>query len=61
MINMDATKMIDINCAEDDVKEIDVTLRQDGAVLWVNVDGICVLRICKIGKQLKINDMRSRN
>jgi hypothetical protein len=27
---------------------VDVQIRADGKVLWVNVDGVCVLRICRI-------------
>jgi hypothetical protein len=27
---------------------VEVQFKEDGKVLWVNVDGICVLRICQI-------------
>ena len=27
---------------------VEVSLREDGKVLWVNVDGRCVLRVCQI-------------
>jgi hypothetical protein len=27
---------------------VEVLLREDRSVLWINVDGICRLRICKI-------------
>lgn len=36
---------------------VEVRIREDGTVLWVNVDGICRLRICQIG-HLKLNDDR---
>lgn len=36
---------------------IEVLIRADGGVLWVNVDGICRLRICQI-KEITLNDMR---
>ena len=31
-------------------KQVDVEWREDGTVLWVNVNGVCLLRICKIDK-----------
>ena len=27
---------------------VDVSWREDSTVLWVNVDGTCILRICQI-------------
>jgi hypothetical protein len=27
---------------------VEVSARDDGTVLWVNVNGVCVLRICRI-------------
>lgn len=38
-----------------DIVEVDI--RADGQVLWVNADGLCVLRIQYIG-QLVVNDAR---
>jgi hypothetical protein len=38
-------ELVDITAPEHGV-EIDVS--QDGRVVWVNVDGQCVLRICRI-------------
>lgn len=35
---------LDITAPENTVE---VEARKDGKVLWVNVDGICVLRICQ--------------
>lgn len=29
---------------------VEVLLREDGKVLWVNVDGVCRLRICRVEK-----------
>lgn len=34
---------------------VEVSHSADGTVLWVNVSGICALRICRI-KQLMMND-----
>ena len=33
---------------------VEVQTREDGSVLWINVDGVCVLRICKI-PELHVN------
>lgn len=30
----------------------EIQVRQDGKVIWVNVDGRCVLRVCQIEKLL---------
>lgn len=27
---------------------VDITVREDGKVIWVNVDGVNVLRVCQI-------------
>lgn len=35
--------------AQTDITEpqnVEIQIRNDGKVIWVNVDGICVLRIC---------------
>ena len=29
-------------------KHVEISLSEDRSVLWVNVDGICALRICRI-------------
>jgi hypothetical protein len=39
---------------------VDITVREDGKVVWVNVDGICVLRICQI-PVLDVLDAREPN
>lgn len=36
---------------------VEVELNHDGTVLWVNVDGICRLRICRF-KKIRIIDNR---
>jgi hypothetical protein len=41
--------------------EVEILIREDGSVLWVNVDGINRLRICQIPQGvLKIEDHRKR-
>jgi hypothetical protein len=42
----------------DDIKlGVQVEIREDGKVLWVSIDGVTVLRICKI-PSLEVNDCR---
>ena len=42
---------------------IQVQVRKDGRVLWVNVDGKCMLRICQIrvGTSIIIEDNRKES
>lgn len=40
-------------------EEVDIVIRDDGKVLWVNINGICRLRLCKI-KTIKLYDLRSK-
>lgn len=42
------------------IGSVEVQIKDDGSVLWVNVEGICVLRICRIG-QLIIEDARRKD
>ncbi len=37
---------------------VEVAIRDDGGVLWVNVDGVCVLRICQIKAPIDVCDAR---
>ena len=41
----DIAEMLDITAPKHGV---DIEWREDGTVIWVNVDGICRLRICQI-------------
>jgi hypothetical protein len=36
---------------------VEVLVRNDGKVLWVNVEGVCVLRVCQI-KKIEVIDER---
>jgi hypothetical protein len=47
-------QMIDITAPD---KSVEVSIRKDGTVIWVNVDGVCKLRICQI-PHLVIDDRR---
>jgi hypothetical protein len=35
---------------------VEVEIRADGTVLWVHVDGVTVLRICRIQTSVSVND-----
>lgn len=45
--------MVDIS----EPRHVEVRVRNDGKVVWINVDGTCVLRCCKI-KKLEVVDER---
>lgn len=36
---------------------VEISVRADGKVVWINVDGVCALRVCQI-PDLTINDER---
>lgn len=40
-------------------RAVEVSVRDDGKVLWVNVDGLCVLRVCRID-YIEVNDARRK-
>ena len=44
-----AQKYLDITAPQ----HVEIQLREDKTVLWVNVNGVCALRICRI-ESLKI-------
>jgi hypothetical protein len=41
------------------VEAVEVMVRDDGQVIWINVDGRCVLRVSKI-EYLEVNDERTK-
>lgn len=47
-------KSIDVTGAE----YCEIRIRDDGTVIWVNVDGICVCRICRIENLSVVDDRR---
>lgn len=51
--NEDTGSMKDITAPD----VVEVEIRSDGKVVWINVDGKCALRACRI-KRLVINDGR---
>ena len=44
--------MVDVEAPE---HGIDITIRDDGKVVWVNVDGKCLLRICQNTTPIEVN------
>jgi len=41
-------------------ESVQVDIKSDGKVIWVNVNGSCMFRACRI-KNLEINDGRKHN
>ena len=57
-MNTQIIEMIDITKP----KFVEIEIRKDGQVVWINIDGICQLRVCRIGKdRLVIKDNRKEN
>ena len=42
-----------------DVDTIEISIRDDGKVIWVNIDDVCVLRVSRL-RQVIIDDRRIR-
>lgn len=40
-------------------RSVDITIRADGKTVWVNVDGVCRFRVCRI-EQLALYDQREQ-
>lgn len=53
-ITLKQTEPIDITAPE----HVEILIRQDGKVIWINVDGVCEFRACRINK-LILNDKRT--
>jgi hypothetical protein len=49
-------QMIDITAPD----VVEVSIREDGTVIWINVDGICKLRVCQI-PNLVVDDRRIKS
>jgi hypothetical protein len=50
---MNLESMLDITGAQ----KVEIEIRADGKVVWVNVDDVCRLRVCRI-EGITINDYR---
>ncbi len=55
-MNTEEIKFLDIT----EPQIVEILIRRDGKVLWVNIDGMCVFRACRI-KTLSIVDERKTN
>lgn len=55
---IDSYEMSSIDITEPEVVQVDI--KSDGKVIWINVNGICMFRACRI-KNLEINDGRKIN
>jgi hypothetical protein len=40
---------------------LDIEIKQDGKVIWINSPQRCLVRICKIKGKIRIIDRRKRN
>lgn len=56
MTEIKLVNMTDVTAPE----VVEVVVRSDSKVLWVNVDGVCLFRACQI-KQLIIEDERNES
>lgn len=56
MIDLKNLEYLGDVCAK---KDVEVQIRKDGLVIWINVDGICVARILTTGMiNIEIEDNR---
>lgn len=39
-------------------RDVEIQIRSDGKVIWINEGSRCLLRVCCIAGQIKIEDMR---
>jgi Lon protease-like protein len=51
------TSVIDMMVDVSEPRIVEIQIRSDGKVVWVNVDGICRFRACKV-KKLEVQDER---
>ena len=56
MIPLESLEMTDITNPD----HVEIQIRHDGRVVWVNVNGICRLRCCMV-ENLELIDERSEN
>ena len=47
------SKQVDVTGAD----VVEISIREDGKVVWINVDGMCACRVCRI-KEIIIDDRR---
>jgi len=52
-------QIIDITEPEQEIEIIISAYEHDGHVIWVNVDGICRLRVCRVSpEKVRLEDRR---
>lgn len=51
--------MLDLNASQDNISHVEITIRKDGKVVWINADGFCVFRVCQLNGQVIIHDERT--
>jgi ethanolamine utilization protein EutA (predicted chaperonin) len=52
----DKGELIDITCGQ--TGDIEIIIKNDGKVLWINGPGSCLVRICRIDGNITIRDER---
>jgi hypothetical protein len=57
VIDLSTLEMMDITAPS----SVEIKIRSDGKVVWVNVNGICKLRCCRIGKLIIIDERDTNN
>ena len=40
-------------------KVCEISIREDGKIVWINVEGVCLLRVCRI-ENLVLDDRRKK-
>lgn len=60
LLNPTTEQLMDAHLDITAVESVQIEVKDDNSVLWINVDGICVLRICRITRlELPIHVMLS--
>jgi hypothetical protein len=52
------SEMLDITAPLENINDIEITIRKDGKVVWINAEGYCLFRICQIPGRIIIKDER---
>lgn len=41
-------------------RDVEIRIREDGRVIWINIDGLCRLRACQISKLTLCDDRQPK-
>lgn len=52
-MKIEVKHMIDVTGPE----HLEIVIREDGVIVWINIDGMCAFRACRI-KELVVTDNR---